>query len=298
MLSIVKQLERGILVCPRTGVPLKQCGQELMTEDGRYHYPIRGNAPILFAEEATQKQYLEEQAGSMAEKYAESARAGRFRRVRDCLTSIAAYDYRSADSRAAFSEVFDQQTNDSLCLAIGGGPGRHHDSLVNLNIARFPNVDVVADAYRLPYANNSVEAIYCEAVLEHLEHPNEAVAEMFRVLKPGGRVFAATPFLQWFHAFPNHFQNFTLEGHKRLFTRHGFVIDRCGTCVGPTFALMVLANCYAKLYLPFLIRQVCGAALRLLRIMLCPIDMLINRHAQSHILASTTFVLATKPTQT
>jgi predicted SAM-dependent methyltransferase len=33
----------------------------------------------------------------------------------------------------------------------------------------FANVDVVADAYALPYATGSVDAVHCEAVLEHLE---------------------------------------------------------------------------------------------------------------------------------
>ena len=65
---------------------------------------------------------------------------------------------------------------------------------------------------------------------------DEAVREMFRVLRVGGQVFAATPFMQHFHAYPNHFQNFTLIGHRRLFERAGFTIESAGVCVGPTYA--------------------------------------------------------------
>ena len=106
-----------------------------------------------------------------------------------------------------------------------------------MNIGLFANVDVVADGYRLPYCDESVDACHCEAVLEHLEDPARAVAEMFRVLRPGGSVFAATPFLQVFHAYPDHFQNFTVEGHRRLFERAGFTVLSAGPCVGPTFAI-------------------------------------------------------------
>ena len=63
---------------------------------------------------------------------------------------------------------------------------REHPSLVNVNIGPFPNVDVVADAHHLPYADASVDAIFCEAVLEHLAQPHEAVKEMFRVLPARG----------------------------------------------------------------------------------------------------------------
>jgi SAM-dependent methyltransferase len=37
-------------------------------------------------------------------------------------------------------------------------------------------------------------------VIEHLEFPERAVAEMYRVLKPGGLALLNTPFLQAFHA--------------------------------------------------------------------------------------------------
>jgi SAM-dependent methyltransferase len=135
-----------------------------------------------------------------------------------------------------------------------------------------------------------VDAIHCEAVLEHLERPDDAVAEMWRVLRESGEVFAATPFLQAFHAYPNHFQNFTAVGHRRLFERAGFEVRAAGTCVGPTFALLDLAAVYLRAFVPtwFLSRTLWASA-RLLLVPARALDRRLERSTDAHVLASTVF---------
>lgn len=187
-------------------------------------------------------------------------------------------------------------TTHGPAIAIGGGPQRVHPRLRNLNLAPFPNVDLVGDAHRLPLADASVAALHCEAVLEHLDQPQVAVAEMLRVLRPGGLVFAATPFLQSFHGYPSHHRNFTLMGHRGLFERAGFEILDSGPCVGPTFALVDLASNWARELLPG--RWLSRGAWLLIRLagrLLVPLDHLLLRNERAHRLASTTFVLARKP---
>jgi SAM-dependent methyltransferase len=44
------------------------------------------------------------------------------------------------------------------------------------------------DALALPLPDASVDVVWCERVLQHLTQPERAVAEMVRVLRPGGRV--------------------------------------------------------------------------------------------------------------
>jgi ArsR family transcriptional regulator len=46
----------------------------------------------------------------------------------------------------------------------------------------------VADAHDLPLESNSVDAAFAHMVLHSLEEPGRAIAEMARIVKPGGRV--------------------------------------------------------------------------------------------------------------
>lgn len=204
-------------------------------------------------------------------------------------------DYRHPDSRAEFVHAIVEQPLDAVCVSIGGGPERRHPRLVNLNLAPFPNVDVVGSAFDLPFADGSVGAVYCEAVLEHLEFPERAVAEMFRVLRPGGQVFAVTPFLQGFHGYPSHYQNYTLIGHRRLFERAGFETVAAGVCVGPVRALVDIVAKTLAVSLPGVVGKAAAACWLLFGVLIRPLDLILNRLPEAHRVASTTYVRCRKP---
>jgi len=75
--------------------------------------------------------------------------------------------------------------------------------------------DIVGDIHSLPFADNSLDAIICMAVLEHVEEPQKAVREMYRVLKPGGYCYIYVPFLYYYHPLPGYygdFYRFTCDG--------------------------------------------------------------------------------------
>ena len=52
---------------------------------------------------------------------------------------------------------------------------------------------VRGDLYQLPLQGNSVDMVIMRYVLEHLEHPPEALREAARVLRPGGKLVLLTP---------------------------------------------------------------------------------------------------------
>ena len=68
----------------------------------------------------------------------------------------------------------------------------------------------------LPFKDNIFDAVISEAVLEHVHSPNRVVSEIYRVLKPGGYICVAVPFLQGYHASPHDYQRWTLPGIVQL----------------------------------------------------------------------------------
>ncbi|RAV11274.1 SAM-dependent methyltransferase [Mycolicibacterium sp. GF69] len=57
-----------------------------------------------------------------------------------------------------------------------------------------PNVGFLrADAQRLPFREETVDAVTSLAVLQLIPEPSDAIAEMYRVLRPGGRIAIMVP---------------------------------------------------------------------------------------------------------
>ncbi|MEE9235069.1 MAG: class I SAM-dependent methyltransferase [Candidatus Acidoferrales bacterium] len=136
---------------------------------------------------------------------------------------------------------------DGLNLWLGGG-GRRTPGFVNLDLAPFEGVDLVAHAGRLPFADDSCDAVACDALLEHVEDPTAVVAEIRRVLKPGGHVLATVPFCHPWHGYPADFHRFSREGLARLFA--DFDCLSLGVRAGPTTTLLTFLTYYWKLIFP------------------------------------------------
>lgn len=81
-------------------------------------------------------------------------------------------------------------------IEIGGGTAHIKEissEVISVDILSFPGIDVVADAYRLPFADRSLAALVMLDVLHHLERPIEFFMEAARVLRPNGRLAMIEP---------------------------------------------------------------------------------------------------------
>ena len=110
--------------------------------------------------------------------------------------------------------------NDGVLLDVGCGEGRHifgvmqdyplmkcigidmdHESIkiAEEGYDYFKSIShagaefLKGSAYNIPFPDNFFDLVICSEVLEHLHEYNDAVREMHRVLKPGGKLYASVP---------------------------------------------------------------------------------------------------------
>ena len=117
---------------------------------------------------------------------------------------------------------------DPVVLVVGGGTvgsgiAELYDEpavgIIGFDVFPSPVTQFIADGHQIPLRAASVDAVVVQAVLEHVLEPQQVVAEIHRVLKPGGLVYADTPFMQQVHLGPYDFTRFTESGHRYLFRR-------------------------------------------------------------------------------
>ena len=75
---------------------------------------------------------------------------------------------------------------------------------------------IVADIKRLPFKDNSADAIICNAVLEHVDKPFQAMDELHRILSEGGELAFYVPWLFRYHSAPCDYFRYTQDGIRSL----------------------------------------------------------------------------------
>jgi SAM-dependent methyltransferase len=84
------------------------------------------------------------------------------------------------------------------------------------------SVDVIATAYEVPLESGTFDTVLMTEVLEHLERPADALEEVLRLLRPGGKVILTTPFIWPLHEEPRDFFRYTPHGLDHLLSSAGF----------------------------------------------------------------------------
>ena len=104
--------------------------------------------------------------------------------------------------------------------------------------------DVYYSAGKFPLADASFDGALCSQVLEHIFEPAEFLAEIRRVLRPGGVLLLTTPFVWDEHSQPYDFGRYSSFGLRHVLEGAGFeVIAERKTCADGR-ALVQLASAY------------------------------------------------------
>ena len=181
-----------------------------------------------------------------------------------------------------------------LGLLIGGAWAPKCKGFVTIDTDAYPGVDVAADVQALPFCDNSVAAIECDAVLEHVRNPVLAMTEMVRVLRPGGYVHVVVPFNQPFHAYPSDFHRWTIPGLEGLFTSAQCEVVDSGIRTGPTATMLSFVCEYCRILAPASLGKAAYAAANWVVWPLRYVDRWLNRKPNAHILANSIYILARK----
>lgn len=180
-----------ILICPICQGSLAHHDNELVCNACHTHYPIHQGVPILLSPEM---------------------RAQGLGRELGAEEQVSMHPYSPA------SEALIAEHSHGWVLDLGAG-GKHieHTNVVQVDVFCFPMVDIVASADALPFKANAFDAVISQAVFEHLQYPEAAASEIWRILKPNGTAKIDTAFLQPEHAYPHHYFNATEAGLKHWF---------------------------------------------------------------------------------
>ena len=230
-------------------------------------------------------------------------RPGLLRRMFRALPAAPSTNYKRPGKSI---EIFGRLPSQALVLDIGakntgglyGGVDEPGDATIFcLDIAAQDGVTLVTDAHDMGcLKDGSVDAVISANTFEHLRHPDQAIAEIFRILKPGGHVWISVPFVFPFHADPDDYYRFTHNG-LRVLCADFDEID-CDYARGPASTMNhLLVHFFGILFSFNNLRLYSGVTYlsRWLFFWVKYLDYFIGNHQNAHVLGNEAYFLGRKP---
>lgn len=132
---------------------------------------------------------------------------------------------------------------DALILDVGAGRGDFFDGLkgrntLALDVYPYPEIDLVCDLTQTnPFRPASVDVILLLNVLEHVYDSKALFAALARLLKPGGKLLVAIPFMVKMHQIPLDFVRYTHFALEQMAADHGLEVTMLEAFYDPMFFL-------------------------------------------------------------
>ncbi|MGE3643979.1 MAG: methyltransferase domain-containing protein [Beijerinckiaceae bacterium] len=156
---------------------------------------------------------------------------------------------RSGIVKDTLNEILNRYDRNSFILNIGSGDKRIRPNVKNLDIFEGEHVDLIGSAESIPLDDNSVDLVISQEAFEHIQNPELALRECYRILRPGGRIYFQVPFIIGYHPGPTDFIRFTKEGVIEFLTRVGFEVERIEiTVAGATGFYRIAVEFFAILF--------------------------------------------------
>lgn len=107
-------------------------------------------------------------------------------------------------------------------------------------------VDYFYDGKKLGFADGSFDTVVCFEVFEHVFNIDEVLAEIYRVLRPNGKIFISIPFAWDEHEIPYDFARYTSYGITHILNKNRYKIIELKKTT--TYILAIFQMLIAYLY--------------------------------------------------
>nr|BAL53495.1 hypothetical conserved protein [uncultured Chloroflexota bacterium] len=134
-----------------------------------------------------------------------------------------------------------EQPEEALILDIGAGHGDFAPvlqgrRLLALDIVPYPEVDLVCDLSQcIPFREATFDVLLMMNLIEHVYAFHTLLDAAFYLLKPGGRLLIAVPFMIKIHQAPFDFYRYTHYALRQLAADHGFQVSLLEGYYDPIF---------------------------------------------------------------
>jgi SAM-dependent methyltransferase len=231
-MTVMKTILLDTIQCPQCQGPLQERTAELVCQDCGHQIPLKGQIPLFTTPPA---------GIQPSEKLVRGPEMG---------TPWRRANWRFLERQLA---GLDQQ---SLILDVGAGRGDFDALLadrqvISLDIYPYPEVDIVCDlTLANPFKPSGFNAILLMNVLEHVYETRTFLAALSKLLKPGGLLVVAIPFMVKMHQVPVDYVRLTEFSLQRLGPDHGLALDELEGYYDPLFFLAEGTGNLRNAYLP------------------------------------------------